>query len=174
MTDQHTTSSDDQEACLPPLPDFRVLLFGVDTAYISFDQEVSQETYDRLLEEQYRAKEARKERNAAYCSAWLDAQVSPSGANGFGVLIDKAGVWSIKVQKGNEHRPGAYLEMRSKALHTHPGGPYAATEEAVQWIRDTLYADVTPMRSATRSSWARRSSPGMMYTWIIKEDGIRR
>ncbi|HKB47999.1 MAG TPA: hypothetical protein VKC57_09900, partial [Ktedonobacterales bacterium] len=49
----------------------RVLLWGVDTAYFSFDVEVSEETYAALLAEQHLARQAQKDRNAAYCSEWL-------------------------------------------------------------------------------------------------------
>src|SRR5215469_3330228 len=139
---QHEPPSDTSTA-LPFQPDeFRILICGVDTAYLSWEQQVSQETFERLLREKAAAQEARNERNAAYCSEWLDARVYATGANGgFSILIDKAKVWSIKLQKGNEQCPGVYLEMRSSALHTHPAGPWDATEDAVTWIRDTLFAD---------------------------------
>jgi hypothetical protein len=141
IRDIKTTILEEQEGLTHSLPDFRILLYGIDNAYLSFGAEVSEEIYERLLQEREYARVARKERRAAYCSEWLDAQVYPTGADGFGVLIDKAGIWTIKIQKGNEQRPGVYLEMRSKALHTHPGGPWAATEDAVRWIRETLFAD---------------------------------
>ena len=127
-----------------PEHDFRVLFYGVDTIYLSWSEQVTAKTYERLLGEKKEAQAARKERNAVYCSDWLDAQVYPTGADGFAVLIDRAGEWTIKVQHGNKQRPGIYLEMRSKTLHTHPGGPWAACEEALAWIRDTLYADASP------------------------------
>jgi hypothetical protein len=83
---------------------------------------------------------ARTARNAAYRSSWLDALVYPGGAHGFGVIFDRAGEWTIKVQKGNAPA-GGNLGMRANALHTHPQGPFAAIEDAVTWIRETLYAD---------------------------------
>src|SRR5215469_1381970 len=127
-------------SCSPD--DFRILLWGLDTVHVSWEQQVTQETFDRLLREKAAAQEARNERNAAYCSEWLDARVYATGANGgFSILIDKAKVWSIKLQKGNEQCPGVFLEMRSAALHTHSGGPWGATEDAVTWIRDTLFVD---------------------------------
>jgi hypothetical protein len=120
---------------------FWVLLFGMDNAYLSFDLEVSPAIFEKLVAEQAEARVARSERNAAYCSPWLDALVYPGGMYGFAIIIDRAGEWTIKVQKGNTQRPGVYLEMRAKALHTHPNGPFAAVEAAVAWIRTTLYAD---------------------------------
>ncbi|MBA3824997.1 MAG: hypothetical protein H0X24_14010, partial [Ktedonobacterales bacterium] len=142
MSDSTTVSTTEPTSYPPSIPeDFHILLYGVDNAYLSFDTEVSEAIYERLMEEQYQARKARTDRNAAYCSPWLDAQVYPTGANGFGILINKADTWTIKVQKGNEHRPGVYLEMRSRILHTHPGGVFAATEEAVTWIRETLFVD---------------------------------
>jgi hypothetical protein len=142
MSDLQPTDQQTETGLCPPIhDDFRILLYGFDTIYLSFDQEVTQDMYDRLVLEQLEARHVRKERNAAYCSEWLDALVYPSGANGFGVIIDKGGLWTIKVQKGNEHRPGVYLEMRSQALHVHPGGPWGACEDAVTWMRETLFAD---------------------------------
>jgi hypothetical protein len=138
MTDEHTIP-------LYQPDDFRILMVGVDTVYLSWAEQVTQDTFERLLREKEAAQEARNERNAAYCSEWLDARVYPTGANsGFSILIDKAKQWSIKLQKGNEQCPGVYLEMRSHALHTHPAGPWGATKEAVTWIRDTLFADAPP------------------------------
>src|SRR6516164_4009481 len=97
----------------------RVLTYGIDTAAFSFDLEVSEATYSRLLEEQDTARQVMRERNAVYCSDWLDAQVYPHGANGFSVLIDRGGEWAIKMQRGNPYRPGLFVELRSHTLHTH-------------------------------------------------------
>lgn len=111
--DEPEQSEGDQEVAA-----FRILLFGIDTVYLSFGQEVTQAMYERLLAEKEQARLVRKERNAVYCSEWLDAQVYPTGTNsGFQVLIGKAGVWSIKMQKGNEQCPGVYLGMRSAAVY---------------------------------------------------------
>jgi hypothetical protein len=126
--------------CVQP-DDFRVVLFGMDNAYLSFDLEVSPTLYEKVVEEQAKARFDRSERNAAYGSSWLDAFVYPGGMHGFSIIFDRAGEWTIKAQKGHKQRPGVYLEMRSKALHTYPNGPFAAVEEAVAWIRNTLHVD---------------------------------
>src|SRR5258706_662782 len=99
----------------------RILLAGVDSLNFSFDVEVSEETYLALIGEQLEARLAQPARNAAYCSRWLDARVLPSGAKGYGVLIETAG-WTIKVQRGKPTRPPLYVELRGLELHTHPRG----------------------------------------------------
>ena len=57
----------------------RPLLGGVDNCNFSFNIEVSDETYLAMLAEQQQARQAQKERNAAYSSDWLNARVLPSG-----------------------------------------------------------------------------------------------
>ena len=122
----------------------RVLRYGIDTLYFSFTQAVSDATYQRLLEERDQAQATQHQRNAAYCSEWLDAQVYPHGANGFGILIDRGGAWAIKVQRGNRNRPGVFVEVRSLLLHTHPEGPLGACADVIAYLRETLYADLPP------------------------------
>jgi hypothetical protein len=103
---------------------------------------VSEATYTKLLEERDTAQSVLRERNAVYCSDWLDAQVYPHGANGFSVLIDRGGEWAIKIQRGNPYRPGLFVELRSYTLHTHPHGPKGAVEDVITYLRDTLYVDL--------------------------------
>lgn len=129
------------ETISPPLHDeVRILLAGIDTIHLSLEQEVSEEIYYRLLEEQQRARVVRKERNAVYVSPWLNAEMQPGGANGFAFLIETPD-FSVKVQRGNSHRPGIFLEMRSLALHEHSEGPRGACAEAIDWVRDLLFDD---------------------------------
>lgn len=130
------------EAISPSLLDeIRILLAGIDTVHLSLEQEVSEDMYYRLLEEQQRARDVRTERNAVYVSPWLNAEMRPGGANGFAFIIETPD-FSVKVQRGNSHRPGIFIEMRSLALHQHSEGPCGACADAIAWIRDRLFDDV--------------------------------
>jgi len=132
----------------------RILLRGVDTLYFSFDVAVSDATYAALLAEQHRARMAVREcASAAYCSDWLQARVLPSGAKGYGVLLEAEG-WTIKVQKGNRTRPPIYVEMRAFTLHTHPGGVEGASRAACAYVRDVLLAD-QPEEARSRADYGR-------------------
>ena len=86
------------------------------------------------------ARLAQQERNAAYCSEWLNARVAPTGVKGYAILIERED-WSIKVAYDNPTRPPIFVELRSLALHTHPEKVLGACEDACAFIRDVLLAD---------------------------------
>jgi hypothetical protein len=95
-----------------PPADMRILAATADTAYMSFDVEVSEDMFMRLLSEQMRARQVRDERRATYCSEWLNAEVSPTGAHGYPILIQTRD-WAIRLERENPTRPPLYVEMRS-------------------------------------------------------------
>jgi hypothetical protein len=53
-----------------------------------------------------------------------------------------------------QNRPGVYIELRSHALHTHPGGPQGACEAALSWVRERLFADQAETLSPGAISFA--------------------
>ncbi len=118
----------------------RILMAGVDTVHLSFDVEVSEAMFQYLVGEQQQARLAQQQRNAAYCSEWLNARVAPTGVKGYAILIDRE-EWSIKVAYDNPTRPPIFVELRSLALHTHPEKVLGACEDACTFIRDVLLAD---------------------------------
>src|SRR5690242_2930959 len=120
----------------------RILLRGVDTAHFSFDVEVTDETYLRLMGEQLRARIAQKDRNAAYCSEWLGCRVAPTGVKGYALLLETE-AWAIKLHKGNPTRPALFVELRSFAIHTYPGGVLGLAEEVCSFIREVLLEDAS-------------------------------
>jgi hypothetical protein len=85
------------------------------------------------------------------------------------IIIDRAGEWSIKAQPGNTQWPGVYPGMRSKVLHTRPKGPFAAVEEAVAWIRNTLHAD----KDQKEQDQIQLGKGKLSRYWIGKGAGIR-
>jgi hypothetical protein len=119
----------------------RILDAGVDTLYFSFDIMVNDEIYQRLLEEQQHARDVRDTRHAVYVSEWLNAGVSPMGANGYQFLIERKDKWAVRIQNNNPHQPGIFVEMRAYMLHTHPEGVLGACEEVCTFIQHHLFAD---------------------------------
>ena len=128
--------------------DMRILANTVDSLYMSFDIEVSEDIFMRCLSEQMRARQLRDERRAVYCSEWLNAEVSPSGANGYPLLMQTRD-WAIRLERENPTRPPIYVEMRSYILHTHSGGVIGALEDTCTYIRRVLLADQSEVAEHT-------------------------
>lgn len=143
----------------------RVLAAWVDTLYFSLDLMVTPETFARLLEEQQTARDLRDARRAVYVSAWLNAGVSPMGAHGYPILIERKERWAIRLQVGNRHQPGIFVEMRAQELHLHPAGILGACEDVLQFVRDTLLADDPIKQAMCRVSETRCSRLDLHLDW---------
>jgi hypothetical protein len=143
----------------------RVLAAWVDTLYFSFDVMVTQATFDRLLQEQQMARDVRDERRAVYVSEWLNAGVSPMGAHGYPILIERKEQWAIRIQIGNKHQPGIFVEMRAQLLHLHPQGILGACEEVCQFLRDVLLADDAMKQAACHLVQSRCSRLDLHLDW---------
>lgn len=115
------------------------LIAGVDSLYFSCDLLLSDAMRVRLATEKLTAQVNGK---AAYCPEWLGARVCPQGAKGGYAFLIETEDFSVKLLgEAIPHRPGVFIEMRSHALHTHPGGAAGACEAALAWVRTHLYAD---------------------------------
>ncbi len=119
----------------------RVLLAGPDTLYFSCDAAISDAMREKLAEEKVRAQFAATQRSV-HCPEWLGARICPQGARGGYAFLIETEDFSVKLLGERiQHRPGVYIELRSHALHTHPGGPQGACEAALAWVRERLFAD---------------------------------
>lgn len=119
----------------------RVLLAGIDTLYLSFDTQISEEMRARLDTEKQAAQSANRH-NRAHCPDWLGARVLPSGAKGGYSILLETEDFTVKILgDGIPNRPGLYVELRSLFLHTHPEGPAGACMTAIAWIRDHMLSD---------------------------------
>src|SRR5690348_13297844 len=122
-------------------PPVRVLLAGPDTLYFSCDLPISDAMRDRLNEEKAAAQALADERRV-HCPEWLGARVCPQGAKGGYAFLIEAEDFSVKLLGEHiQNRPSVFIEMRSHALHTHPGGAAGACEAALTWVRTHLYVD---------------------------------
>ncbi len=122
-----------------PSEEIMPLIAGVDSLYISCDHPLSEGMRDRLAAEKLQAQASGK---AAYCPEWLGARICPQGAKGGYAYLIETDDFSVKLLgEPIPHRPGVFIEMRSHALHTHPGGAAGACEAALSWVLTTLYAD---------------------------------
>jgi hypothetical protein len=122
----------------------RVLLAGPDTLYYSCDAAISDEMRAKLAQEKATAQVKATTERSVHCPQWLGARVCPQGARGGYAFLIETEDFSVKLLGERiEHRPGVYIELRSHALHTHPGGPRGACEAALAWVRETLFADQT-------------------------------
>jgi hypothetical protein len=120
----------------------RVLLAGPDTLYFSCDAMISDQMRATLSEEKARAQFKATTERTVHCPGWLGARVCPQGARGGYALLIETEDFSVKLLGERiVHRPGVYIELRSHALHTHPGGPQGACEAALSWVRERLFAD---------------------------------
>src|SRR5215469_2971473 len=106
----------------------RILANTVDTLYMSFDIEVSEDVYTRLLREQMIARQEQEQRHAVYCSEWLNAEVSPHGANKYPLLIQTRN-WAMRLERDNPTHPPHLCRDALVHLHTHAGGVVGALEE---------------------------------------------
>src|SRR5215472_15141463 len=120
----------------------RVLLAGPDTLYFSCDVTISEPMRTKLAEEKAAAQVKTSTERTVHCPEWLGARVCPQGARGGYAFLIETEDFSVKLLGERiVHRPGAYIELRSDALHTHPGGPQGACEAALAWVREHLFAD---------------------------------
>jgi hypothetical protein len=145
----------------------RALIAGLDTVHVSAEAHVSETVRAKLDAEKEAAQFAAKE-NAVHCPDWLGAQVHPHGTRGgYGHLIETED-FTVKVLGANiPNRPGLYLELRSLFLHTHPGGPKGACEEALCWVRDQLLydQDETAVRKAVSFEGVKLSRADLHLDW---------
>src|SRR5262249_48483108 len=119
-----------------------VLLAAPDTLYFSCDVTISDEMRATLAEEKATAQIKATAERTVHCPEWLGARVCPQGARGGYAFLIETEDFSVKLLGERiVHRPGVYIELRSHALHTHPGGPQGACEAALAWVRQHLFAD---------------------------------
>ena len=117
------------------------LLAEIDTVYFSCDLPLSGAMRERLTQEKTTA-QTRPVRRHAHCPECLEAPLAPQGARGGNAFLIETEAYSVKLL--GEHiqsRPSVFVEMRSYALHIHPGGAVGACEAAWAWVRSYLYAD---------------------------------
>ena len=119
----------------------RVLLAGADTVHMSFDVEVSDDMWSLLSQEKQKAIEIYEERKAVYAPEWLGGIMCTTGARGGYTFLIETDAFSVKLLKDITNRPPIFVEMRSLALHTHPGGALGACEEACRYLREVLLWD---------------------------------
>jgi hypothetical protein len=140
------------------------LLAGMDTVYFSCDLPVSDAMRERLTQEKLLAQAKGK---GVYCPEWLEVRMCPQGANGGYAFLIETEDFSVKLLGEHiQHRPGMFIEMRSHALHTHPGGAAGACEAALAWVRTHLYADqYTAAKDAISFSAAKVSRADIHIDW---------
>ncbi len=133
----------------------RVLLAGPDTLYFSCDAAISDEMRAALAEEKAVAQLKATTEHSVHCPEWLGARVCPQGARGGYAYLIETEDFSVKLLGERiQHRPGVYIELRSHALHTHPGGLQGACEAALAWVRDHLFADQSETLAPSAISFA--------------------
>jgi hypothetical protein len=137
------------------------LLAGVDSLYFSCDLVLSASMRERLAAEKQIAQASGK---AAHCPDWLGARICPQGAKGGYAFLLETEDFSVKLLGAPiPHRPGVFIEMRSHALHTHPGGAAGACEAALAWVRAHLFADQSAAASAAIAFAAAKPSRGDLH-----------
>jgi hypothetical protein len=132
-----------ETADLASEPDrIRVLLAGPDTLYFSCDAAISDEMRAKLAKEKAAAQVKASIERTVHCPDWLGARVCPQGARGGYAFLIETEDFSVKLLGERiQHRPGVYIELRSHALHTHPGGPQGACKAGLAWVREHLFGD---------------------------------
>jgi hypothetical protein len=145
----------------------QALLAGVDTIHLSAEANVTEPVRARLDDEKQAAQQAATV-NAVHCPDWLGAQAHPHGTRGgYGHLLETED-FTVKVLGANiPNRPGLYLELRSLFLHTHPGGPKGACDEALRWVREHLLydQDETSVRRAVSFEGVKLSRADLHIDW---------
>src|SRR5262249_58312931 len=94
--------------------------------------------------------------------------VCPQGARGGYAFLIETEDFSVKLLGERiQRRPGVYIEVRSYALHTHPGGPQGACEAALSWVREKLFADQdeTLVHDAVSFTAAKLSRADLHVDW---------
>jgi len=146
----------------------RMLLAGPDTLYFSCDVAISDEMRARLDAEKTTAQLKASTERSVHCPQWLGARVCPQGARGGYAFLIETEDFSVKLLGERiQHRPGVYIELRSHALHAHPGGPQGACEAALAWVRERLFADQVETLSpgAISSASAKLSRADIHIDW---------
>src|SRR5215470_12970025 len=117
------------------------LLAGMDTVYFSCDLPLSNTMRERLTQEKAVA-QARATQRQVHCPEWLGARMCPQGAKGGYAFLIETEDFSVKLLGEHiQNRPSVFIELRSHALHTHPGGAAGACETALVWVQTHLYSD---------------------------------
>jgi len=120
--------------------DLAVLLAGLDGLTLTSWARLSAEVYGRLAEDKAAARLAEHE-GCVHCPAWLDAQVRPTGVQGYPFVIETE-EFLVKVAGERQKTwPGLVIELRSHFLHTHPAGQQSACQEALDWVCSQLLHD---------------------------------
>jgi hypothetical protein len=133
----------------------QVLLAGPDTLYFSCDAAISDVMRAALKEEKTIARLKARTERTVHCPEWLGARVCPQGARGGYAFLIETEDFSVKLLGERiQHRPGVYIELRSHALHTYPGGPQEACETALSWVREMLFADQAETLTSSAISFA--------------------
>jgi hypothetical protein len=151
--------------------DLAALLAGLDGLTLTSPARLSAEMYGRLAEDKAAARQAERE-GQVHCPAWLDAQVRPTGVQGYPFVIETED-FLVKVA-GEQQRtwPGVVVELRSHFLHMHPPGARSACVEALDWVcsqllydqeeavrRDMTFAKVSVSRADLHIDWQGGWSP---------------
>jgi hypothetical protein len=133
----------------------RVLLAGPDMLYFSCDVAISDGMRAKLADEKEKARVKATNERGVHCPEWLGARVCPQGARGGYAFLIETEDFSVKLLGERiQHRLGVYIELRSHALHTHPGGPQRACEAALSWVRERLFADQAETLAPSALSFA--------------------
>src|SRR5690348_4158345 len=142
------------------------LLAGMDTVYFSCDLPLSDAMRERLSQEKTVA-QARAAQRQIHCPEWLEARIAPQGAKGGYAFLIETEDFSVKLLGEHiQNRPHVFVEMRSHALHTHPGGAAGACEAALAWVRTHLYADqLAAAKDAISFTAARVSRADIHIDW---------
>jgi hypothetical protein len=107
------------------------LLAGMDTVYFSCDLPLSDTIRERLRQEK-RVAQTRAAQRQVHCPEWLEARIAPQGAKGGYAFLIETEDFSVKLLGEHiQNQPSVFIEMRSYALHTHPGGAAGACEAAL-------------------------------------------
>src|SRR5262249_33283569 len=85
---------------------------------------------------------ARASERQGHCPERIEARMAPHGAKGGYAFLIETEDFSVKLLGEHiQNRPSVFIEMRSHALHTHPGGAAGACETALVWVQTHLYSD---------------------------------
>src|SRR5262249_59511817 len=110
---------------------------------------------------------ARASERQGHCPERIEARMAPHGAKGGYAFLIETEDFSVKLLgKHIQNRPSVFIEMRSHALHTHPGGAAGACEAALVWVRTKLYADeMVAAKDAISFSAAKISRADIHIDW---------
>jgi hypothetical protein len=142
------------------------LLAGMDTVYFSCDLPLSDAMRERLTQEKTVA-QAHAAQRLVHCPEWLEAHIASQGAKGGYSFLIETEDFSVKLLGEHiQNRPSVFIEMRSRALHTHPDGAAGACEAALAWVRAHLYTDqLVAAKDAISFSAAKISRADIHIDW---------